>query len=251
MILNRSTMSVPRILADYQHPLVRETAERLSLNESTVRGKIERLFYFVRDKIKFGFPADGDLVKASATIRSGIGQCNTKGTLFLALCRALGIPARQHFSTIKKDIQRGLFTGLAYQLMPAQISHSWLEVKVDGSWRKLDSHINDEPFYESGKKALRARHWDTGYSIANRGDESSAAFNLDKEAFAQMDAVLEDHGVWDEPGDYYASPKYRNRPGFLSLLLYRLLIGSINKRVEGLRHGATESMPAHRASQST
>lgn len=226
-------------LADYDHPLVHETALNLAQGETTDRGKISRLFYYVRDGIKFGFPADGDLVSASETIRSGVGQCNTKGILFLALCKALDIPARLHFSLIKKDIQRGLFTGVAYRLMPPLISHSWLEVQVDGTWRRLDSYINDEPFYESAKTALRRCGWNTGFSVACSGGESSAALNLDEEKFVQMDAVVEDQGVWDDPNDYYASPAYKNRPGFFKLLIYRMLIGSINRKVERLRQGAS------------
>jgi transglutaminase-like putative cysteine protease len=47
--------------------------------------KIESIFYFVRDGIKFGFPPKFDEVKASQVIDYGLGYCNTKATLFLAL----------------------------------------------------------------------------------------------------------------------------------------------------------------------
>lgn len=109
---------IPR-LVDYGHPLVRETVARLTRGEVSLRGKLEKLFYYVRDEIRFGFPKNGDLVKASDTIRLGMGQCNTKGVLFFSLCKAAGIPARIHFSLIKKEIQRGLFTGIGYALMPS------------------------------------------------------------------------------------------------------------------------------------
>jgi transglutaminase-like putative cysteine protease len=66
---------------------VRETAERLTSSETTARAKLARLFAYVRN-IKFQFPHRGDLVKASDVIRSGHGQCNTKSTRFLALCKA-------------------------------------------------------------------------------------------------------------------------------------------------------------------
>lgn len=79
---------------------------------------LARIFRYVRDDIVFGFPLKGDFVKASETINLGYGQCNTKATLLLALCKASGIPARIHFSWIRKDIQKGFFTGLAYWLMP-------------------------------------------------------------------------------------------------------------------------------------
>lgn len=142
-------------LADYDNPLVRETAARLIGDANTVREKLNRLFHYVRDDIKFGFTQDGDLVKASTTIRLGKGQCNTKGTLLLALCKAVEIPAHIHFSLIKKEIQRGLFTGLGYKLMPPLLSHSWIEVEVDGKWRSIDSYINDEEYYLVARSKLR------------------------------------------------------------------------------------------------
>jgi hypothetical protein len=222
-------------LADDDHPLVRNTAERLTRGEASPRGKLEKLFYFVRDEIRFGFPQDGDLVKASETIGLGMGQCNTKGALFLALCRAAGIPARIHFSLIKKKIQRGLFTGIGYLLMPPLISHSWLEVMIDGKWRRLDSYINDMAFYMAAKKALKKRGWDTGYSISCSSGASSADFHIEDEKFVQMDAVVADQGVWDDPSDYYRTDNYRNRPDPVKMFFYRVMIKRVNGRVARMR----------------
>jgi Transglutaminase-like superfamily len=159
-------------LANYQHPLVRETAARVTAEQTALRGKLERLFAYVRNDIAFGFPLEGDLVKASDVIRSGQGQCNNKTTLFLALCRAADIPARIHFSLIGKEIQRGLFEGLAYWLMPGKLSHSWLEVEIDGRWRRIDAYINDPPFQEGAVKELKCRGWRTGFSVALPGRAS-------------------------------------------------------------------------------
>ncbi|MCK5200394.1 MAG: transglutaminase domain-containing protein [Spirochaetales bacterium] len=228
-------MSSKRILADYDNELVRATAEKLAGKEVSPRKKLEKIFYFVRDEIVFAFPAKGDLVKASETIKSGKGQCNTKSALFLALCKAAGIPARIHFSLIRKEIQKGLFTGLAFRIMPDLISHSWIEVEVEGSWRRIDSFINDEDFYLAGKVKLKEQNWDTGYSIACSSSESSAAFSVDEEKFVQMDAVVDDHGYWNEPADYYTTDLYQNRPGFLTLLVYRFLIFGINRKVKSMR----------------
>lgn len=66
-------MNSDQRLADYDNPLVRETAERLTSDAITVREKLNRLFHYVRDDIKFAFPQEGDLVKASTTIRLGKG----------------------------------------------------------------------------------------------------------------------------------------------------------------------------------
>ena len=226
-------------LADYDNPLVCETAERLIGDAATVREKLDKLFHYVRDEIKFAFPRDGDLVKASATIRLGKGQCNTKSTLFLALCKAVEIPARIHFALIKKEIQKGLFTGPGYKLMPPLLSHSYMEAEVEGKWRRLDSYINDERFYLAAKAELKKKGLDTGYSVSCPDGKCSCDFNIDEEVFAQMGAVVLDQGFWDDPGDYYATDQYKNRPGALKLVLYRLLIGKINGRVETLRRGYT------------
>ena len=222
-------------LVDFDHPLVCDTAEWLIGDETSVREKLEKLFYFVRDEIRFGFPQNGDLTKASETIRLGMGQCNTKGALLVALCKAVGLPARIHFSLIKKEIQRGLFTGIGYALMPPLISHSWVEVEIDGRWYRIDSFINDLIFYWAGRKVLEKKGWDTGYSISRAGGESSADFNIDEEKFVQMDAVVEDHGVWDEPADYYRTGRYKNRPSPFKMFLYRLMIKKVNERVARMR----------------
>lgn len=154
----------------------KQTAARLTLQVPDARGKVERFFHYVRDDIRFGFPPDGDLTAASETTRLGFGQCNTKGTLFLALCKAAGIPARLHFSLIDKKIQRGLFHGLAYRLLPDRLSHAWLEVEIDGTWRRIDGYINDAPFFHAALDELRPRGWDTGFSIAGAGSPASIAF---------------------------------------------------------------------------
>lgn len=226
-------------LADFDDPLVRAVAQRLVAGEATTRGQLARIFAFVRDEIPFGFPVAGDLVKASDVIRSGRGQCNNKSTVFLALCKAAGIPARIHFSLISKEIQHGLFKGPAYWLMPAQISHSWVEVEIDGRWRRIDAYINDCRFQAGAVSELRHRGWTTGFSVAlPRTGDPATDLELDSERFVQMAAVTDDHGTFGDPADYFASPRYRNRPGGFRLWLYRRWVGGINRRVKAIRKGS-------------
>lgn len=225
-------------LADYDHALVQGITQHVTQGEKNMRGKLEKIFYYVRDDIVFGFLKNGDLVKASETITLGMGQCNTKGTLFLALCKASGIPARIHFSLIDKEIQRGLFTGLQYKLMPPLLSHSWIEVKVEDTWRRIDSYINDEAYFLAAVAELKEKGWDTGYSVSCPDGACSCDFNLDEERFVQMGAVVEDNGIWDDPADYFATDQYKNRPNALVMFFYRLRIGGINKKIEWMRRTA-------------
>ncbi len=223
-------------LADTASPLVQKKAEELTATLTGDREKVRAIFHYVRDGIDFGFPSAGDLVSASETISSGMGQCNNKGILFLALCRGAGINARLHFSSIKKEIQRGLFTGLMYRLMPDTISHSWVEAEVEGAWHRIDSYINDIDFYHAGKCILAERNWDTGFSISCSGGSSTAELDFEEEGFVQMDAVIEDHGV-HEPEEYFTSSLYLNRPGFFKLMIYRLVVPGINDVIRKMRSG--------------
>lgn len=224
------------VLSNFKHPAVVAKAAELTDSKTGDKEKLASIFAFVRDEIRFGFPPNGDLTTASETLRLGMGQCNTKGTLFLALCKASSIPARLHFSLIDKDIQRGLFTGLAYWLMPPSLSHCWIEVRVDDQWHAIDSYINDEAFAQAGAAELARCGWDTGFSLACSGGPISTEFRLDRESFVQMDAVVKDQGVWDIPSRYYESSHYKNRLGWFRRLMYRLLIGRSNRRIRTLRN---------------
>ncbi|MBM1558592.1 transglutaminase family protein [Sulfitobacter mediterraneus] len=224
-------------LADYDNQVVKMLATKLTRSETTPRGKLDRIFHFVRDEIRFGFPVNGDFVKASETIRLGYGQCNTKATLLLALCKAAEIPSRIHFSLITKDIQKGFFRGLAYWLMPKEISHSWIEVEIEGQWRRVDTFINDKTLFDAAKAKIKQLGWTVGYSVALEDGEAGADLNLDHEVYQQMAAVTDDHGTWDDPSFYYDSENYRNRPDGFRMWVYRHLIGGINRRVEAVRRG--------------
>ena len=50
-----------------------------------------------------------------------------------------------------------------------------------------------------------------------------------------MCAVTEDHGVWNDPVEYYQSNLYRNRTNVLEQFLYRLFIPLVNKRIQKIR----------------
>lgn len=222
-------------LCDFTDPVVKETAGRLASGAAGNDEIIERLFYYVRDNIRFGFSSEGDFLKASAIIEGGMGQCNNKSVLFLALCKALGIEAKIHFSLIKREIQRGLFRGFMFTLMPENISHSWVDVLTNGGWIALDAYINDIQYYSAARQALKRENLDIGYSVACSGGKSGAEFSKDNAHFVQMAAVIEDHGVFDEPADYYNSKNYRNRPGFLKNIIYRIYIKTVNRRIDNLR----------------
>ena len=78
-------MTATERLSDHDHPLVQAKADELTNAGATRMDGLECLFHFVRDEIRFGFPPRWDAVKASKTLEYGIGYCNTKATLLIAL----------------------------------------------------------------------------------------------------------------------------------------------------------------------
>ena len=121
-------------LENYIDNLAKVTAEK---------ERIGAIYDFVRNEVAFGYNLADDL-PASQVLADGIGQCNTKGTLFMALLRAAGVPCRFHGFTIDKALQKGAITGVAYALAPRDIIHSWVEVWFDGRWVELEGFILDK-----------------------------------------------------------------------------------------------------------
>ena len=223
------------ILVDYENKLVVDTAKRITQGAETREEKLERVFLYVRDEIKFGFHEEVDYLTASEIINRGMGQCNNKTTVFLALCKVVGIPAKIHFSTIDKRIQQGLFRGIVYWMMPKEITHSWIDVELDGRVLKLDAFVNDKSYYSQAKGMLEKENLDTGYSISCSKGKSSIEFDINNENFVQMGAVKSDHGVCDEPLDYYKTDKYMNKLNFIKMFLYKMSIRTVNDRIKKIR----------------
>ena len=220
--------------ADDEHPSIQEVAKRLTGDVESDRAGLERLFLFVRDDIKFGFTNRWNDLTASEVLTAGVGHCTTKATLLHSLCRASGLHSRVHFALIDTNVMRGFVSKAVLLTMPSHVSHSWTEVELDGTWHRLDSYIVDQRAFRACEAALAAKGWRHGFGISPFEGKLSSEFNLDEEAFVQMGAVSGDHGVWDEPGDYFASKDYAGFNG-LQMMGFKMLVGGINRKVERLR----------------
>jgi hypothetical protein len=230
-------MTSKNTLSDFDHPIVQKKAAELTLGKHTALEKLENIFLFVRDGIKFGFTPKWDQVKASEVIGYGLGYCNTKATLFQALSRASGIPARVHFGLIDIKIMRGILPSFAFPFMPKAGGHSWIEVQLDGQWKPIDSYINDRALYERALKRLKASGSPIGYSVSFIEGNSSCEFNFGEKGFVHMGAVTEDHGIWEDPAEYFASDRYL-RFSAIQSMFYPVLAVMANHNIEKIRSGA-------------
>lgn len=222
------------ILADSDHPLVRRTAEELTGDRTTPTSKTEAIFQYVRDQIAFGFPPRWDAVRSSETLQYGIGYCNTKATLFHALCRAAGVPSRIHTGLIDLQIMRGIFPSFAFTFLPSAGGHTWMEIQVGGEWHPIDSYINDRPLYAAALRRLQESGRPTGFSLSEANGPTSCELNLGGPGFVHMGAVVEDHGTWDDFAEYMASARYVPMKRW-QLTAYPALARLANRKVARMR----------------
>lgn len=129
-------------MLDYSNENIKRLIRERKWNDMAEFERLKAIYTFVRDEILFGYNVD-DSVSASRVLRDGYGQCNTKGTLFMALLRACDIPCRVHGFTIDKKLQKGAMTGIVYRNAPQNVFHSWVEVYFENRWYELEAFILD------------------------------------------------------------------------------------------------------------
>jgi hypothetical protein len=227
-------MANDQALSDSAHPAVRARAVELTEGRPTTLAKAEAIFDFVQNGIRFGFPPTWDRVRASESLGLGIGYCNTKATLFHALCRAAGVPSRIHTGLIDLAIMRGIFPPFVFPFLPAAGGHAWMEIQIDGDWKSIDTYINDRTFYQGGLRRLHTSGQATAFSISEAGGPSSCEFNFGEAGFLHMGAVREDHGTWDDFSVYMASDRYVPMKRW-QLAVYPTLAKLSNRNIREIR----------------
>jgi transglutaminase-like putative cysteine protease len=197
--------------------------------------------------ILFGYNED-DTLPASRVLADGIGQCNTKGTLFMALLRGAGIACRFHGFTIDKALQKGAITGLAYALAPRSIIHSWVEVQVQGRWVNLEGFILDDRYLSSLQRRFAGVKAFSGYGAATPNLQAPAVAWCGSDTYIQKEGINGDFGVFADPDTFYA--RHGANLGGLKRWLYQHWIRhSMNRNVARIR--ATQSVSTGAGKTST
>ena len=135
----------PTRLLDFDHPSIARLITNRGWKELAQHEQIGAVYGFVRNEIAFGYNHADD-IPASRVLTDGYGQCNTKGTLLMALLRGVGVRCRLHGFTIHKALQRGVVPEIVYPIAPDEILHSWVEAETEEGWVNLEGFILDEAF---------------------------------------------------------------------------------------------------------
>lgn len=198
--------------------------------------KIGAIYNYVQNDILLGYNKRDDLT-ATQVLADGIGQCNTKATLLMALLRVVGIPCRLHGAKVTKVFQRSLMPKIMARLAPSSIVHTWVEVSYNGEWLCLEGVITDKA-YISGLRQMfpdyKGEFFD--YAVAVKEFDNIKIDWMGESTAIQQQAILVDLGIYDSPDEFYAEYKqdYRGIKKFLYENIGRIIM---TNKVAKIRHG--------------
>lgn len=192
---------------DFDVDAVRAFAFASIVEASDAREKAIKLFYAVRDTIRYdpySITLEPETYKASTVLAARSGFCLPKANLLIACARAVGIPAGIGLA----DVKNHLCTERLRRMMGGKdlfLHHGFAVLHIDGNWVKAAPAFNIE--------------------LCEKFDVVPTDFDGEHDAlFQQYDAkgrhhmeYVADHGIWsDFPferlakdfGDYYPASIY-------------------------------------------
>ena len=199
-------------MLNFKHSSIQSLIQKQQWAKEDDFQKIRKIYNYVRDNIAFGYNTD-DAIPASEVLDDGYGQCKTKGTLFMALLRAVGIPCRMHGFTIDKKLQKGAMTGLIYQLAPQSIIHSWVEIQYKDQWYNIEGFILDSKYL----KKLQEKFSDCkasfcGYGAATDNFQNPQIDWNANDTYIQKEGINHDYGVFDSPDEFFENNQQQLSP---------------------------------------
>ncbi|GEM_PF-664163 len=212
---------------NFSHPTVQIAITDATRNASSPKEKAIAIHDYVRDEIVFGFSSDFYDMSASDVLAEGRGFCNNQSTVFAAMLRGAGIPARHRFYSLSAQVLEGIINpGTEY------VDHAVVEAFIEDNWVPVDSYIVDSQHARAVQPLL-----ESGLGMGMRADASLKWDGLSA-SFSQFhpDYIEKDFGIYEDVGEFYDRVEdANNRFGTVQKLMFPLAISSANDRVAQLR----------------
>lgn len=177
----------PTNIVDFDYGSLRKKANLLTREASTDYQVISACWEFVSSMPE---GLDKEDSKASEVLAAHRGMCNTKTSLFVALCRCGGVPARVHAWRVHKSVHKGHFPSFVVAAMPATTLFTYPEVYYKDEWKLLS-----EALYSPSKPDWDACPFDDASSRAHPLKEEWISEDLG--SFWHPDSVYEKFGTND------------------------------------------------------
>ncbi|MEK3790416.1 transglutaminase family protein [Paenibacillus sp. FSL R7-0204] len=223
-------------LLNYSHPLIQQIVHSRQWDSMSRKDQILGIYNYVRDEIRFGYNRADD-IPASEVLQDGYGQCNTKGVLFMALLRAVGVPCRMHGFAIDKKLQKGAMKGWYYRLSPQEIIHSWVEVLYEDKWLNIEGFILDVPYLTKlQQKFEQCTGSFCGYGVATDNFQKPEIYWNENDTYVQKEGIVQDFGIYDSPDAFFTGHPQGLSP-FKKIIYSRMVRHLMNRNVDHIRRG--------------
>jgi transglutaminase-like putative cysteine protease len=151
--MNAFIQPTPTIESD--HPAIVACAERITDGCTNDRERIVKLFYFVRDSIKYNLfmiSAHIEDFRASSILEWGRGYCVQKAVLLAALSRAAGIPCRLAYAKIRNHhAPEHIVKMIGTNVFPR---HGYNQFYCGGRWINVTAAFDRELCEKNGLPAV-------------------------------------------------------------------------------------------------
>jgi len=191
----------PAEYVDSDHPAIVAAAWAICGPARTDSEKARAIYYYVREIVYHAADfADLNSYRASHVLHAGHGYCGAKASLFAALCRASGLPARLLFADVTNHIAtpqtRAKFGSSLYAW------HGYNEVMIGDRWVKVSPTFNSSMCRKIGVAPLE---------FDGVSDACLQAFDEAGNTFLTYEKF---HGAFhDVPAKFLAAEMYRLYPG--------------------------------------
>lgn len=220
-------------LVDLNDPKLRILAMSLTQLADTDTQKVMAIHGFIKT-MPFGCAASFEHMSAGDVLRSGQGDCHTKGTLFVALMRCAGLPARLRFVTMPSDFLHGIIS-----LPKINVVHAIGEVYVGERWVRTDTYVADDVLEAEAARLLTREGRHVGYGIHLNGARQWDAFHDTFGQSAVSDPAslpLQDWGVAHDPEQFYAAATDPSlKMGWMTRVKWMLAAALVNRRTQWVR----------------
>jgi len=223
----------------------------LNLHEDKLRLRVQTVLQFSRTdaeklrsicnyvaSIPFHVPALASPKHCRRTLarRDAVGWYS-KATLFQAMLRTAGFPARVRMIRVDNYMFRGLATARGVFVLPV------IEVWTASRWVITDNYVYDPRYLAAAREALARQGWRSGYGIHldgqsawNGADDSLVMIVPDR---SRGDLPAEFLGVYDDPYEFAQQVKRKSTLSWLVMLARnRLMSIRMSRKVRELRNEA-------------
>lgn len=191
-------------LLNFDAPEIQKVINEHGWRNMDVFHQIKGIYEFVQNDILFGYNEKDD-IKATEVLKDGVGQCNTKAILLMALFRALGIPCRFHAFEVDKMLQKGATSAVVTLLAPRRIVHTWVEVYYNKAWIVLEGVIIDKRYLEALKRKFSATEGKfIGYGVATKDFRNHSIDWNGKDVYVQKESIVYEYGIYASPDEFFA-----------------------------------------------